>query len=86
MADKEGRILARLPEELDPHLTRIEILGNRQVIVENHTGVIAYDAHEMRIGCDRTSLCITGDELELYGLTLKELTVRGHIFSVSFED
>ncbi len=75
-----------LPEELDPTLPYIEILGNTCVLIANHTGVRAYDTHQMVIGCKKYNILVQGVDLELAGLSLQTLTVHGQILHVGFSD
>lgn len=73
-----------LAEDLDRSLPRIEILGDRRVIVENHRGILEYGGERMRIACGRLTLCITGEGLELRALSLRELAVSGRIHAVEY--
>ena len=73
-----------LAEDLDRGLPRIEILGDRRVIVENHRGILEYSDTRMRIACGRLTLRILGEGLEIRALSLNELAVTGRIHAVEY--
>lgn len=71
-----------LTEDLNLLVPRIEIRGDRQVVVENHEGILEYGAEVMRIKCGRMVVKICGEGLELGSVSLTDLTVNGRIISV----
>ncbi len=71
-----------LAGDLNMLLPRIEIQGDRQVIIENHEGILEYSNEVMRIKCGRLMVKISGEGLELGNVTLTDLTVAGRIISV----
>lgn len=90
MADWAQRLCAQMYDgarELEAEATepRIELLGDRRVIVENHRGILEYGAERMRIACGRLTLCVAGEGLELCALSMNELAVTGRIRAVTYE-
>ena len=71
-----------LAGDLNLLVPRIEIQGDRRVIIENHEGILEYGSEVMRVKSGRISVKITGDGLELANVTLSDLTVTGKIISV----
>ena len=75
---------AALLDDLHGERPRVEIIGNRRVVVENHHGIQEYDEGVLRIKCSGCEVRITGDGLRLAALSLDELAVTGTIVSVEY--
>lgn len=73
-----------LAEDLSPQLARIEIIGNKRVLVENHRGILEYSDTCMRINCGKMIIQIEGQDLTLKALSLSELAVSGRITGVQY--
>lgn len=73
-----------LAEDLGADVPRIEILGDKRVLVENHKGILEYGDTLMRINCGRMIVKIVGEALELRALSLSELAVTGKILSLEY--
>ena len=90
MGEKEG-LLARasrmfdLPADAVAGLPLIELVGDKQLRVENHRGILAYDPREIHIGGGKVAIRVKGLELELKVMNAGELLITGQIFSVSLE-
>ena len=63
-------------------LPRIELLGDREVRVEYHKGILAYSREEIHISGGKIILRVFGQELELRGMNGTELCITGTIRSV----
>lgn len=74
-----------LADDFAPGVPRIEILGDRRVLVENHKGILEYGDTLMRINCGKMVVRITGADLVLKALSLSELAVTGKIASVAYD-
>ena len=76
--------------ELDPvklpGVALIEICGQRQVLVENHAGVRAYDTMQVLVNKKGGSLCVCGESLRLCSMSRERLVIRGLVHSVSFRE
>ncbi|MCB6366224.1 YabP/YqfC family sporulation protein [Intestinibacillus massiliensis] len=73
-----------LAEDFGAGVPRIEILGDKRVLVENHKGILEYGDTLMRINCGHMVVKIVGDGLELRALSLSELAVTGKILSLEY--
>lgn len=73
-----------LAEDIAVDLPRIEILGDRRVLVENHKGILEYGDTLMRINCGKMVIKIVGQEMELRALSLSELAVTGKILALEY--
>ena len=74
-----------LADDFTPGVPRIEILGDRRVLVENHKGILEYGDTLMRINCGKMIVRITGADLVLKALSLSELAVTGKIACVEYD-
>jgi sporulation protein YqfC len=77
--------LLELPKEVFFDLPRVVIIGNLQVTVENHQGLVAYDADSLTLALDTGRLVICGDGLVVGMVAPNDLTVTGRISAVRFE-
>ena len=75
----------RLPADAVAGLPLVELIGDRQVRVENHRGILAYDRREIHIGGGRVTVRVRGLELELRMMDREELLITGQIFAVELE-
>lgn len=73
-----------LADDLAPQLARIEIIGDKRVLVENHRGILEYGDRLMRINCGSMVVRIEGENLALRTLSLSELAVTGKITAVQY--
>ena len=71
-----------LTKELVMGLPRITVLGDIQMIVENHRGIIEYTTERVRIGTGIGELRVTGSGLTLRTIFPEEIAVDGKIRSI----
>lgn len=75
-----------LPRDIALNLPKVVIIGNVQVLVENHRGIIEYTPEKVRISVSRGELEITGSQLVLRNILTDEITLEGKIQAVTFLD
>lgn len=63
---------------------RVELLGNRQAVVEGCLGIIEYSDSCIRLSTPRLILKFTGTGLEIKALTDTSAIVEGTILSVEY--
>jgi len=73
-----------LPGEVVAGVARIEITGGREIIIENHGGILEYGPTEIDVNSSGAILRIQGDGLEIRAMTATELSIRGLVLSVEF--
>ena len=73
-----------LPADVVAGAPRVEIIGCRQVFIENHRGVIEYTPQKLRIGVAFGEIIITGTDFFLKNIFSDELSLEGKIDSVVF--
>ncbi len=71
-----------LPADALAGLPRIELVGDRELRMENHRGILAYGDTEIHVSGGAFIVKITGSELKLRAMTGLELLVTGHITGV----
>ena len=92
MGRREGRsFLERtadafdIPADAVAGLPRIEITGNRELMIENHRGILEYDENLIRINGGRLMIVITGQNLVITAMNQSELAVAGEIAGIELE-
>ena len=79
-----------LPADIVAGLPRIELIGNGQLQMENHRGILSYREDEVVVKLpdglgDQVLVRIQGSELELQSMSANALLVAGVIRSVQLE-
>lgn len=74
-----------LPGDLVAGLPRVELVGNRELRMENHRGILAYGTEEIHISGGKLILKIRGEDLELRSMNAGELLITGRIRGVDVE-
>ena len=93
MAERRNRerILERtaevfdLPGDLVAGLPRVELIGDRQLRMEHHRGILAYGTEEIHISGGRIILKVRGEGLELRSMNAGALLITGRIRGVELE-
>ena len=63
-------------------LPRIELLGDKELRVEYHKGILAYGTQEIHISGGRLIIRVTGSGLELRSMNASQLLITGHIHTL----
>ena len=71
-----------LPKDIVMDLPKITIIGNIQINISNHKGIIEYTESTLRINSSIGIIKIQGDNLELKTILLEEIIVHGDIESL----
>lgn len=77
--------LLEIPDDIVLDLPRITLLGNMQLLIENHKGIVEYTGERVRIRLNREELLIAGKGLALGNLQAEELVIEGEITGLYFE-
>lgn len=83
-AEKVAQVFS-LPADAVAGLPLIELVGDHQLRVERHRGILAYDPNEIHIGGGRLTIRVRGLNLELKTMNRGELLIEGQVFSVELE-
>ena len=71
-----------LPADAVAGLPLLALTGDRQLRVEGHRGILAYDPREIHIGGGKVTIRVRGMGLELKVMNRTELLITGQIFAV----
>ena len=71
-----------LPGDVVAGLPRVELLGDHQLRMENHRGILAYGTDEIQIAGGRLVVKVRGEKLELRAMNASELLITGEIAGV----
>ena len=85
--ERKESILEKTAQALDlppdvAGLPRIELLGDRELRVEYHKGILAYGTEEIHISGGKLIIRVLGSDLELRSMNVSELLITGHIHAV----
>ena len=73
-----------LPVDVVAGLPRLELIGNRQLYLERHTGLLAYSDTQIDANTGFGVLRIRGERLTLVAMTGEELRIGGKINGVEW--
>ena len=74
-----------LPLDTVAHLPHVELLGDRELLLARHRGILAYSAEEIIVSAPPHTLRIRGSGLCLRAMTGEELRVTGRISGIEVE-
>lgn len=89
MGEKEGLLLRAsrlfdLPADALAGVPRVEIIGDGELRMGPHRGILAYGRSEIHISGGSVVVLVRGSDLELRAMTPEELLVTGTITAVEF--
>lgn len=73
-----------LPKDLFLGMCNISFIGNREVFISNHRGILSYRQEEIVILAKEQQIQIKGKALYISSYTKEELTIQGYIQSLEF--
>ena len=71
-----------LPGDVVAGLPRLEMIGNQQLYLENHLGILGYGQEQIDINTEFGVVRIKGERLTLLAMTAGEVRVGGRVSSV----
>lgn len=90
LKDKTRRVqyslagMLEMPGDALMDLPKITVIGNWQISIENHRGLIEYTADKIRINTSNGALEIKGKGLIIRGILVDEIALDGQVYSISF--
>ena len=73
-----------LPKEITLNIPKINVVGNNQMLIENHRGIIEYSPNLIRINSTIGVIRIKGEDLNLRNIGAEDIMVTGDIKSMEF--
>lgn len=77
--------LLDIPQDIVLDLPRITMLGNKQLLVENHKGIIEYTPSLVRIKLSQGELFVYGETLTLGNLQAEQILVEGVVQEIKYD-
>lgn len=81
LLEKTARVFD-LPVDAVAGLPRVELVGDGELRMENHRGILSYGTSEIHISGGAFGVRVCGEELELRTMNGLELLITGHIRAV----
>lgn len=78
--------LLELPQDIFLDLPRLTLLGNIQMLIENHKGIVEYTPLLVRIRLKQGELIICGSDLVLSHLQAEQILVEGTVSEIRFNE
>ncbi len=75
-----------LPKEITLNLPKITLVGNLQLRIENHKGIVEYTNRKIRINSKSGLLVVTGENLVIRNIIREEIVIEGVIHGVLLGD
>lgn len=77
--------ILEIPEDIILDLPRITMLGNKQILIENHKGIIEYTPSLIRIKLSQGELIVNGANLSLSNLQVEQILVEGIVRDIKYD-
>ncbi len=75
-----------LPKDIMLDLPKITMLGDVELYIENHKGIIEYSIEKIRVDINKGTLIILGKDLFIKTIITEEIIISGKIYSVEFNN
>jgi len=75
-----------LPEDVIFDLPRITMIGNRQLYIENHRGVLHFSSDHLVLALSQGKLEIMGSDLSIRTILSEEVFIEGIIADVQYKE
>ena len=74
-----------LPRDVVLDLPRISVIGDLQLLLQNHRGLLEYLPDRVVVAMKDGRLVVRGEDLVIAGVTGEELIVTGRLHAVEFQ-
>jgi len=71
--------LLELPQDVVYDLPRVTMIGDRQLYIENHRGVLHFSSDRLRLALSKGELEVTGEDLVIRTIWTEEVFIEGVI-------
>ena len=81
------KILNKLefPRDISLDLPKIIVIGNREITIENHKGIIFFESDMVKINSRIGAILIKGEEFEILFIAENSITITGVFKGISYE-
>ena len=77
--------ILELPKDIMLGLPKITMIGQIEIHIENHKGIIEYSKEIIRINTSEGVLKITGKSMDIKNIITEEVVIIGEIISIEFK-
>lgn len=74
-----------LPKDVVLNLPKITIIGNNEITIENHKGIILFESDIIKVNTKVKVINIQGENFEILYIGDSTITISGKFKSVSYE-
>lgn len=74
--------MTEIPKDFVMNMPRTTLIGNREVYIDNYTGLIEYNDKIIRLSAKKGMITVSGDDLIITRITDRSIFVGGNIMSV----
>ncbi|XEC96817.1 sporulation protein YqfC [Paenibacillus tarimensis] len=71
-----------VPQDVVSDLPRMTMIGNCQLYIENHRGVIHFSSDKLKLALSKGVLEVTGNELVIRAIWTEEVFIEGRITNI----
>ncbi len=75
-----------LPQDVVYDLPRLTMIGDRQLYIENHRGVIHFSSEKLKLALSKGELEVTGTSLVIRTIWTEEVFIEGTIKSIEVRE
>ena len=81
------KILNKLdfPSDISLDLPKIIVVGNREITIENHRGLMAFETNMVKINSRIGAITINGEKFEILFIGETTITISGIFKGISYE-
>lgn len=76
--------ILELPKDITLDLPKITLIGNIQLYIENHKGIIEYGSFRIRINTNNGIIRVIGKNMLIKTIVTEEIIIYGDIEAVEF--
>lgn len=76
--------ILELPKDIMLDLPKITLIGNLQLYIENHKGIVEYGSFRIRVNTNAGILRILGKNMVIKTIVTEEIIIVGEIESLEF--
>lgn len=76
--------LLDLPQDVVLDLPRITLIGNMQLYIENHRGVLHFSSDVLTLALSKGRLEVYGKELTIRAILTEEVFIEGSIHDIKY--
>lgn len=86
--EKSREIIAEtfdLPKDIVLNVPKITIIGNEEITIENHKGIILFERNVIKVNTKVKIINIEGENFEILYIGDSTITISGKFKSISYE-